>query len=434
MDNKLNITIPMTRERSEIYDKMTAAVSDSVVKSVSFSLFGTLLIFPFSEDNDLFLLMERELPEISVNGKGFADLRVEAEVAAEGKFKEKCSASLEQIYDILAKKAKLTKETAASLKERECVLAEKYVFARHFGKRLFDIASEREKNIVLIADTVYPREVVLRMAEKCGICGKILITNEIDSSENNDKTIFETILKKGKSSAAAHLHIGGDIKKDVETPILNGARALLLTDTTANMIKSGRTRGFAQSENIYDYDTAEFLALHLAFGIYSAYIFDIPWNKTALSDFCGNPYILGFFVYGCGMKSDISRLDDKERTIFDALSENPDCNRGGSDFCELFRLHFGDVEASLQFNGFQLPLKMLAEHGGSVDMELLKNYMSAEALSRWRREVTDAPAAPKILSGREQNGLEKIADKMFPPGTKVRNIADGILFKMKKKR
>jgi hypothetical protein len=188
-----------------------------------------------------------------------------------------------------------------------------------------------------------------------------------------------------------------------------------------------------QSKQIYDYDTADFLALHLAFGIYSSYIFDIPRNKTALSDFCGTPYILGFFVGGCGKKADISDLGETERAIFEAISENSDANRGGDDFIGLFHRHFGDIELNLDYKGFTLPLNLIAEHGGSMDVGLLKNNMSADAHKKWQEGITDAPKAPDFRRNKEQNKLEKLADRLFPPGTKVRNIADGIIFNMKKR-
>lgn len=434
MINDLKITVPLTRDQREVMDKMTAAIRDNGIKAVSFRLFGSLLIFPFSEGNDVFLLMEREYKLTGNGKKSFVDLRIEAETEARRKHTDKCDVTLEQIYDIYAKKMKISAEEKAELIRYECEIAEKYVFPRAFGKKLLDTAVDCGKNIVLIAHTVYPREVVLRMAEKCGISGKILIANEIDSGGNAKDAVFSTILKKGKASAAAHLHIGGDISADVETPIMKGAKALLLADTTANMIKSGRARSYVQSKQVYDYDTAAFLPLHLAFGIYSAYIFDIPRNKAALSDFCGNAYILGFFVYGCCKKADISALSETERAIFDGMAQNSDICRGAEDFSGLFQRHFGNISQDFEYNGFELPLKLISEHGGSMDVGLLKNHMPADIHKKWREGITDAPTVPNLQRVTEKNKLEKLADRMFPPGTKVRNIADGVLFNMKKKR
>lgn len=433
MNNNLKITVPMSRDQREIFDKMTEAVSNSSVKTVSFNLFGTLLLFPFSEDKDIYLLLEREFPDVSTAKSSFSDLRIEAEAEARRKSKEKCSVSIEEIYSILAKKAKISADVRDTLIKRECELALSFVFPRGFGKKLCDTASERGKSIILAADTIYPYETVLAMAEKCGISGKLLMARDVDSGENRNDALFDAILKKSKASAGSHLHIGGDIAADVETPLMKGAKALLLADVKENMAKTGRLQGYFRSERIFEYDTAEYIALHIALGIYSAYIFDIPRNKAVQSDFCGNAYIMGFIVGGCGRYADISRLDAAERAVLNAISDNEDTRRGGDDFYELFRRHSAEISHILNFSGFELPLKLLTAHGGAADTGLLKSVMDGETYRKWKDSITDAPAAPKIRSAEEQNSLEKLADRMFPPGTRVRNIADGILLKMKRK-
>ena len=57
MSNDFKITVPLSRDQREVMDKMTAAIRENTLKAVSSQLFKSLLIFPFSEDNDLFFLM-----------------------------------------------------------------------------------------------------------------------------------------------------------------------------------------------------------------------------------------------------------------------------------------------------------------------------------------------------------------------------------------
>ncbi len=434
MNPNFQINIPMSNGQREIFDKMTKAVSDSQIKAVSFRLFDTLILLPFSENSDIFFLMESEFSHISTPKHSFTDLRIEAEAEAKRKNTKKCAVNINEIYDIFAKKAKISAEIRNSLVNRECELALSLVFPRAFGKKLLDTATEKGKNIVIIADTIYPHETVVAMAEKCGITGKILMASEIDRGENPDNSLFSVILKKGKASPASHIHIGSDISADVETPIMKGAKALLLSDVKTNMTKTGRIRDFAHSERVFDYDTVEYLGFHMALGIYSAYIFDIPRTKTANSDFCGNAYILGFIAYGFSKLADISQLNDSEREILDGLSKNSDCSRGAEDFLELYKRHSADISDKFNNKGFELPVKFLATHGGAMDIGLLKNNMSAESNKKWKEAIVNSPAVPKFRPQTEQNKLEKFADIMFPPGTRVRNIADGMLLKMKQKR
>lgn len=434
MNKNLKITIPINKEQLELSEKMTENVKSNDVKAVSFKLFGTLVNMPFSENNDIFLLMENEFPDVKTSKFSFADLRIQSEADAVRKNKEKCSVTIDRIYEILAKKAKLSDDVRDALIKRECDMAVSLAFPRGFGKKLFDTAEASGKKIIILADTVYPRSVIVRILGICGYasCSELIVTNEIDCGENRDMSAFNAIIKKGKLITKQLLHIGGDVAADVETPIMKGAKALLLPDTTSNMAKSGRLHGYLRAARIYDYDTAEFLPLHLALGLYAAYIFDIPRSKAIHSDFCANPYILGFIVYGCCTLADISELDDTCKDVLSALENSPEARRGGEEFHELFKNHFEEYLSKFSYNGFSLPLEMLANHGGSMDVGLLKAHMPENSHKKWKDGITDAVTAP---TGRktEQNKLEKLADRMFPPGTKVRNMADGVLFKIKGK-
>ena len=60
--------------------------------------------------------------------------------------------------------------------------------------------------------------------------------------------------------------------------------------------------------------------------------------------------------------------------------------------------------------------------------------MSADALKKWGASVKEPELVPYSSGADERNSLYKLADKMFPPGTKVRNITEGILAKGRKKK
>ncbi len=434
MNNDLKITIPITKEQCELSERMTENVRASDIKAVSFEVFGTLVNTPFSGSSDLFLLMEKEFPEVRTAKSSFSDLRIESEADAKRKNKDKCSVTVSRIYEILAKKSKISDELRDALIKRECDMAVSLVFPRGFGKKLFDTAAESGKKTILLANSVYPRDVIVRML---GLCGykppyELIVTNEVECGENRSESAFNAVIQKGNLAAKQLLHIGGDVAADVETPIMKGAKALLLPDTAASMNRSGRLSGYLRAARIYDYDTAEFLPLHLALGLYAAYVFDIPRNKVMHSDFCANPYILGFIVYGCCKLADISGLDDNCRSVLAALEDYPEIRRGGEDLNELFKRHFESYLGQFSYNGFTLPLEMLAKHGGSVDVGLLKAHMPEKFHKKWKDGITDAVTV-STEKRTEQNRLEKLADRMFPPGTKVRNMADGVLFKMKGK-
>lgn len=435
MDKTLEVRIPVNPVQIEKMDKMAAQVTAADIKVVSFSLMGTLVSPLYSEDHDIFLLMESEFPDIRTSRKTFSELRIDAEIEAKSKNNSKYDVSLKRIYEILRKKAKLSEEVCNKLFQRECEIFKELIIPRNFGKKLFTAAVGAGKKTIISAETCYPRDVIVAVLVNSGyeVCSELIVSNELNIGEKRGERLFSEILKKSGVLPEKLIHVGGNVETDVELPITKGARALLLSDPRTIMEKSGNLRGYAEAERIYDYSTINYLSFHMAMGIYSAYIFDISRNKTVRSDFCGNPYILGFIVYGTYLLMDRSKLNDEEKIIISALEKNKEIVRGGEEFSELFRSHFGTYFRHFSFEGFDLPLKFIAFHCDSADVGIIKKYLTAEEYKSWTANITEPTVVRKSRRDVEQNGLEKLADKMFPPGTRVRNITDGIITKLKGK-
>lgn len=434
MKDSLELKIPVSQEQRELLDKMMTQVESGGIKAVSFKLFGTLVNMPFSEKYDLYLLVQSEFPEIS-GKKSFSDMRIEAEAEAERKLNGKCAPAISDIYKILQKKSKISSEMCSRIMNRECELASKLALPRNFGKSLFRRASERRKKIIITADTVYPRSVIVRILSQCGYetCNELIVLNELECENKRGNAVFAEILRKSGVSAEQLIHIGTDVANDVELPIMNGSKALLSAESVQNMIKSCRIRGYVQARQLYDYDSADFLALHLAFGLFAAYIFDIPRKGEPHSDFCTNAYILAFFVYGCFKVSGNIPDGSIQKMLASAMEQNSDMRRGGDDFAHLFSRYFGDFSGKIGMRGMNLPLEFIAQHCGESDRRLFRPFIPAENMTEWENIISEPDTAPLHRQRSEQNSLEKLADRMFPSGTRVRSIADGILVKIKGK-
>lgn len=433
MKTEKKIKINLSRDQLELTEKMRNAVIDREVRTVSFKLFGTLILTPFSEKEDIFLLMEKEFPELSTDKADFAQLRVLAEEEAAGAKEKKCSPALARIYEIIGKKCRADREILERAMERECQLLLKLCFPRNFGKMLFGEAVSARKKIIVTADTVYPRDVVIKLLESCGCGGysTLLITNELDIQETRNLAVYRKIADKAGCSASKLLHIGGDVEADVETPIMNGSRALLMTDVMLSLNRSGRMYGWLRSELVYDFDRAECLGIHGILGLYAAYVFDIPRQKLPQSDFCGSPYYLGALVCGSLLLGDAPEAEGFQARLAEIMGKNDEMKRGGEDMAALFAAHFDGLAEELSREGFTLPLKFLAEHGMPVDRQLFGSLLSESEMKSWAKAAAASEADVVKEKKHEKNAMERLADKMFPPGTKVRNIADNIMIKLK---
>lgn len=433
MHKDIKPRIALTREQVELKQKMLGEVGRSDYKAVSFRLRGTLTVTAFPEFEDIFMLMEEDFRGVTTVKKSFKELRVAAQETAEKKYASSGGATIERIYDILAKSAKLTPFGKDKLMKRECELAVHFTFARSFGRELFDEAKRTKKKIIIVADTIYPRNVVVRILGSCGYeqADELVVPSELRGSVTDHKALYDAILAKAKVSPAKLLHIGGDVEADVETPIMNGSKALLLAGTIPLMVKSGRLRGWVQAKHVYDYDEPEYLALHGAFGIYAAYLFDVPMTKSPQSDFCASEYMLGFIVGGAVRAADIRPKDKTQARLLALLADSPEAARGMEDMDKLFHFHFDGHLEKYGCKDCDMPLRFFAEHSAVGDRAMLQSRLDPTDFAEWTEGTKEPKLAPVREHALKPSVTAKLADTLFPPGTKTRNIADALLVKMK---
>lgn len=404
---------PFSIEQNNILKKMSAEISKSEIKAVSFRMKDVLVVTPFSARQDMFMLMENDFRKVSKSGKSFAQLRLDAQDTAMKKFG---NLNLNNIYSIVSKTGKI--KDVQSLIQHECELTERFSTARTCGKLLYNEALKHRKKIIIVADDMYSENVITAILEKCGYNDYTLVVSDD----------FGEVQKKSGVEPSELLHIGGNVEHDVEAPILNGSKALLLSPEVPLMVKSGRLRGFVQSQRLLEIDSSEYLALRCAFGLYAMYGFDIPQNKIPKSDFCKDPYMLGFIVFGTlSLIEDYQPETPFQKEILSSLENNKKIVQGMNDFKEMYEKYFGEYD--IKRSGCELPLIFLENHSAPADRFLLQSCISDGTYKKWSENATDPEILPIYARTVKKNAVSQLADKLFPPGTKVRTIADGILSK-----
>ncbi len=426
-----NTVFPLSDEQTALADKIRNETSSGKYLFVSFKFTDTLTVSPFSEFGDLFAFMEEDFSKVYKGKKNFTQLRTIAQDRAERNFGGKVT--IDKIYDIFRKLSKIPHEDSNRLMERERELFVEFTFAREFGKSIYETAVKTKKKIIVVADTIYHTKDIEKILKKCGYTYKAIVhPAENDISRNDHEAVFDMVIEKSGVSAERILHIGGNVAADVETPIIKGSKALIVAPPVPMMIKSGQLRGWIQAELVYDYDKTDYSALHCAFGLYAAYGFSVPKSKTFRSDFCGSAFMLGFMVLGAlSLAKDFTPSGEVQTALLDALEKSPECMKGKKAFLSLFERHLGKYGETAGYKGCELPFIFLAEHGSSADMEMMKEYMSETSAEKWKSDRTEPKTA--VVYGRKakQNAMSQLADRMFPPGTKVRNITENMLDKIK---
>lgn len=399
--------------QNDIIRKMSGEIAKPEIKAVSFRMKDVLVVKPLSSEQDIFTFMESDFLKSGKSGKSFTQLRTDAQDTVI----KKSDISLDNIYSVVSKTGKV--RNPESLIQRECELVEKFSAARMCGKLLYNQAARHGKKIIIVTDGLYPESTVRKILEKCGYNNYTLITAK-DFGEIQEKSGIEP---------SGLLHIGSNVERDVEAAILKGSKALLLSSEMSLMVKSGRLRGFVQARKLLDIDSPEYLALRCAFGLYAMYGFDVPQNKVPKSDFCNDPYLLGFIVYGTLGLTELNPETSFQTELLSASVKNDRIMQGMNDFKEIYNRYFGKFAGCMKYTGFELPFEFLVNHAAPADRILLRSCISDGNYKKWSQNVTDPEILPVYARTVKKNAVSQLADKLFPPGTKVRTIADGILAK-----
>ena len=436
MNDDISPIKPDCDTQAELMVKMLHEVERNDHRAASFKMWDTLVITPFSQPEDLFLFMEDDFAMLNTGNKTFTQLRTEAQKAAEKKYALKSNVTLEKIYDIFTKMSGITPAGREKLFNRECDLIHHFAFARHTGKLLFDKAKDCKNKIIITSESIYPRDVLVKILCDCGYgeYDALIIPAEQNIPDSAATAYIGTVIKKSGVEASNILHIGSDIVNDVEAPIMKSMKAIMLQPVLPLMVKSGRLRGFIEEKHLYDIEEPKFTALRCALALYAIYGFDTPQNKKPRSDFCGDARMLGFIVLGpLTFIEDFSPETELQRQLIDAMEKNKEISAGKQDFEQMVYHHFGDFIGKYGGEGCQLPLEFIEKFSYIGDRELIKPTLSEIGLKKWGKPANEPKLAPVHTKAVKKNPLQKLADKLFPEGTRVREISEGILTGKKKK-
>lgn len=433
MDNKFVSSRPLSADQKHLLEKIKSEIRREEIKAVSFKMDGTLVLTPFSEKNDMFMLMEKEFSMMYAGKDSFAQLRGEAEEEAVKKCSKKGTVTLKLIYDILMKNSKISPSSRDKLIEREKNLAEYFSFPRDCGLQLFNEAKSAGKTIIITSSSPMPKETVRKILAGCGYDGydTLIMLNECEKTLSGGE-ICRLIGEKSGVALPLTMNIGGDVANDVEEAVKLGMKAMYLSPAIPLMVKSGRLRGFIQKQLFFDYDEPKYLTLRCAFALYAAYAFDVPQNKLPQSDFCGDDYMIGFIVLGpLSLYKDLVINTVFQADILGAMGENEKMVKGRDDFAAMFDEHFSGHLDKAGLDGCTLPFEFFVKHCAVGDRMSLQKKLAPEVMVKWAESVTEPEIAPVYLKKFKKPFLSKLADRLFPPGSKIRTITDRILAKMR---
>ena len=177
---------------------------------ISFDVFGTLILRPFTSPRVLFSIMESQLGIYK-----FSKIRVDAEEEIRQiKQSKYChdNVTLAEIYNLIAQKTNLDAEQTAQL---EYNLELKYCYANPYFKEIISICAECTKKIIVCTDMYLSRAQITGLLKKAGYPNLdcIYVSSELNKSKKQGD-LFEKIREIYKNKKI--IHVGDNFGVDIE--------------------------------------------------------------------------------------------------------------------------------------------------------------------------------------------------------------------------
>ena len=290
-------------------------IRESEAGYISFDIFDTLIVRPFLEPSDLFLLLDRKAQELLGTFISFDRIRREGETLAREYYGRKYGwedITLCEIYDFIADHYGIGKEKADTLRKLEEDLEVRFCSVRRTGRELFDFSRAVGKKVILISDMYLTEETVGKILAKCGIAGyeKVFLSCSYRKLKRGGGLFFKAASELGVTPSDL-FHIGDTWESDILGSHEAGVRSIFFPkarEVFENRIQGCRTNRLgsigelAFSGNRTGGTLRKNLGYRSMIAIAANMYFDNPYRTfNAGTDFNMDPWLMGFYPLGMHM-------------------------------------------------------------------------------------------------------------------------------------
>lgn len=178
---------------------------------VSFDIFDTLVLRPFSNPQDLFLITGNKLGIAN-----FKTIRANAEREAR-EYKMATAGNHEvTIFDIYERVSKRTGIDVQVGVQAELETELKYCFANPYMQKVFKILLDQGKEIIITSDMYIPHDMMEKLLESCGYTGysKLYVSCDYECNKRGCG-LYKNIIREHKGKSI--IHIGDNYASDFES-------------------------------------------------------------------------------------------------------------------------------------------------------------------------------------------------------------------------
>ncbi|MBR4385193.1 MAG: HAD-IA family hydrolase [Treponema sp.] len=200
------------------------------INVVSFDIFDTLLIRPFANPTDLFLLIEKDH-----NLQGFATKRIEAEKRAreKSKFQE---INIDEIYENIAPEFAFAKNLELDYEKR--LLRKNPAI-----EKIYSQACDSNKKIIAISDMYLGKDFLKEILYNNGFnqISEVFVSSDLRKTKGSGD-IYRAAISKCGIKAENMLHIGDNEVADVQIPSSMGINAILISRIIDRFLTPGNAK------------------------------------------------------------------------------------------------------------------------------------------------------------------------------------------------
>lgn len=305
---------------------------------ISFDLFDTLLMRPFSKASDVHKFVELSKKKLlqEFNIFNFCELRLEAENVCRKKLldsKKQEDCNIEEIYAEFEKLSLMPHEKAMELMNCELETDFNLLKPRKNVIELIDLAMEYRKKVCITTDIFYKRDYIVKLLEKNNIHYHKLLISAEERKLKATGTLFDLL----KTTYSKHdpkriLHCGDNWSVDHDKAISCGLSALFIPKTVEmfNNILGDNYTGDINMLNTKNIDSQinlkeafKQLPISAANAIVANKFFDKPsvsWNRDLRYN--ANYYFVGYYALGsemlalCSWLLNLAKANKYEKIVF----------------------------------------------------------------------------------------------------------------------
>jgi len=198
-----------SKDLAKRHDVVTFARKLITHDVVSFDIFDTLILRPFSVPQDMFMVIGNKLDVVN-----FRTIRADAErEAREIKLANEGNTEI-TIYDIYERVARRTGIDAELGIQTELATEFEYCFANPYMQKVFRILKDQGKEIIIVSDMYIPHDIMEKLLEKCGYTGyaKLYVSCDYECNKKNGG-LYKNVKKDFKDKSI--VHVGDNYQSDI---------------------------------------------------------------------------------------------------------------------------------------------------------------------------------------------------------------------------